>query len=481
MAARLQRNLAPGLALLLLGGCATFEPTYHRPPPPTPAVFPQAGASGASAGARPAADVAWREFFIDPRLRSVIELALANNRDLRVAIANIEAARARYRVQRADLLPTLSASGGAVYGRAQGAAGNGAAASFQEHEYSASLGTSAYELDLFGRVRSLTKAALETYLATEEARRASQITIISEAADDYLTLSADQAILQSARDTQTSGAASLDVAQKRFEHGIASLLDVRQAETLVDQARADVAADITAVAQDRDALDLVVGSAVPDALLPARLDQRVMVMTDLPPGLPSDVLLVRPDVLQAEHQLKSANAQIGAARAAFFPTLSLTGSGGFASASLSSLFKGAAGVWSFAPQISVPIFAGGANVANLDYAKAERRVYVAQYEKAIQAAFRDVADALARRATIAEQISADEAQVSAAADSLRLSQARYERGSDTYLDVLTAQRTLYAAQQALSSARLIRSTNLVSLYTALGGGGTAAPTEASAR
>ena len=459
---------APTLALALLGGC-TLEPAYQRPALPTPTAFPQAEAGGTAAGPT-AASHGWQTFFIDPKLRATIHLALDNNRDLRVAIANIEASRALYRVQRAALLPTVDASAGVAYGRQQTASASGAVVPYQEHQYSASVGASAYELDLFGRVRSLSHEALETYLATEEARRASQISIISETATDYLTLASDEAILQTAKDTQISSAASLDVTQKRFDHGVASQLDVSQAQTLVQQARADVAADTTLVAQDKNALDLVVGAPVPTALLPTALDERLMVLTELPPGLPSDVLLARPDVLQAEHQLKSANAQIGAARAAFFPTISLTGSGGATSASLSNLFKGASGIWSFAPQVSVPLFAGGANRANLDYAKAERTVYVAQYEKAVQSAFRDVANALARRATVAEQLAADEAYVAASADALHLAEARYERGADTYLNVLTAQRTLYAAQQALASTRLIRSTNLVSLYQALGGG-----------
>jgi multidrug efflux system outer membrane protein len=319
-------------------------------------------------------------------------------------------------------------------------------------------------------VRSLTKAALEQYFATEEARRAAQITLISEVASDYITLAADQATLKAAEDTLTSSKASLDVAQKRFDHGVASALDVRQAETLVQQTRADVDNDRTTVAQDENALDLVAGAPVPESLLPDPLGDQPMTLTALPARLPSTVLLARPDVLQAEDQLKAQNAQIGAARAAFFPSITLTASGGGESASLSTLFKGASGVWTFAPQINLPIFAGGANRANLDLANAQRKVAVVQYEKAIQSAFRDVANALARQATIGDQVAANEAAVAAAADSLKLSQARYERGSDTYLNVLIAQRSLYAAQQGLITARLTRAVNLVTFYTALGGG-----------
>ena len=340
---------------------------------------------------------------------------------------------------------------------------SGAAVPYQGHQYTASIATSAFEMDFFGLLRSLNHVALETYLATREAQQASQTAVIAEVATDYLTLSADLAILQSAKDTVVSGAASLNVSQKRFEQGIVSLVDVRQAETIVEQAQADVATDTTNVSQDKNALDLVLGSSVPETWLPAKMDNQSAVLTELPTGLPSELLLNRPDVIEAEDQLKSKNAAIGAARAAFFPTVSLTGSGGASNLSLSSLFEVGAGVWSFAPQISPPIFAGGTNVANLDYAKAQQAVYVAQYDKAIQLTFRDVANALARRLTIDAQISADQDQVSSAADCLFISQARYEQGSDTYLNVLTAPRARYAARQALTTARLIRSTNLVAL------------------
>jgi multidrug efflux system outer membrane protein len=473
MRASFKTLVASGLAAGLLAGCATLEPTYHRPTLPTPAAFPQATLDDLAAPA--GGKIGWQAFFVDPKLRQLIALGLANNRDLRVAVANVEAARAKYHVQRADLLPSINASLGATYGHQQVITGtptnpNTAPLTYEEHQYTTNVGFSSYELDLFGRVRSLTKSSLEQYFSTREAQRAAQITLIAEIADDDLTLAADSAILKTAQDTLTSASASLDLAQKRFDHGVASQLDVAQARTLVEQARSDVANDTTIVAQDRDALDFVVGSPVPDALLPDALDDQLPVMSDVPAGLPSDVLLSRPDVLEAEHQLKAENAQIGAARAAFFPTITLTGSGGTTSTDLTNLFKGPFAIWSFAPQVSVPIFNGGANIANLDYAKAERTVAVAQYEKAIQSAFKDVADALARRATIDEQLAAQQAGVDAAADAARLSRARYERGSDTYLNVLTAERTLYSAQETLIAARLTRATNLVSLYTALGGG-----------
>jgi multidrug efflux system outer membrane protein len=460
------------LVATLLSGCATLEPAYHRPVLPTPKAFPEAAGAPASSAA---ASVNWRQFFLDPKLRSVVDLALKNNRDLRVAIANIEAARAQYRVQRAQLLPTINASAGVTYGREStasfGAVTPGEPADISEHQFTTSLGASSYEVDLFGKVRSLSKSAREQYLATEAARRATQISLIAEVANDYLTLAADKALLKAAQDTLVSARASLDITQKRFDHGVASELDVRQAQTVVAQARADVANAVTLAAQAKNALDLVVGAPAPETLLPGDQDDQIALLTDLPAGLPSDVLLSRPDVVEAEHQLKAANAKIGAARAAFFPQVTLTASGGTTSGAVSSLFSGPAAIWSFAPQVTLPIFAGGANRASLDYAKAEQRVAVAQYEKAIQSAFRDVADALARRATIDEQLSAQQANVTASADSLRLSQARYDRGGDTYLNLLIAQRTLYAAQQSLISARQTRASNLVTLYTALGGGG----------
>ena len=328
---------------LLLGGCATLEPAYQRPALPTPAEFPQAEAADVSVTGRVASDTDWRSFFIDPKLRAVIKLGLANNRDLRVAVANIEAARAQYRVQRADLVPHLNASFGATYGREPLSAVTGegsSAGDIDEHQYSASGGFSSYELDLFGRIRSLTKSALEQYLATEEARRAAQISVVSEVASDYLTVASDEAILQVAKDSLASANASLDITQKRFAHGVASQLDVRQAQSLVEQDRADMADDTTLVAQDGNALQLAVGSPIPDSLAPQPLGGDPLVLNHLPAGLASDVLITRPDVLEAEHQLKSQNAQIGAARAAFFPSITLTGSDGATSVSLSSLFKG---------------------------------------------------------------------------------------------------------------------------------------------
>jgi len=455
------------LASTLLAGCA-LEPAYHRPAPPVPAQWPAGPAYVAPADVT-VAD--WREVFLDSKLQAVISQALANSRDLRVAIAQIQASRAQYHIQRADLLPKINAQAGMSTGRDYTGLPPILGGAYQNATtYSTSVGTTAYELDLFGRVRSLTKSALEAYLATEEAKRSTQISLVAEVASDYLTYAADASLLQVSKATVTSAQSNFDLARRRLEGGIASQLDVSSAETILDQAQDDVARYTTQVAQDKNALDLVVGAAVAPENLPTGVDDPATRLGEAPDALNSNVLLRRPDVREAEHTLRGANANIGAARAAFFPSISLTASGGTQSASLSNLFSRGAGVWSFAPTVTLPIFAGGANLANLDYAKAQDRIDVAQYEKAIQTAFREVADALAQRGTITERLRAQRAQVAAAAQSLRLAEALYKRGSDSYLDVLTAQRTLYSAQQSLIAVQLIAQTNTVTLYKVLGGG-----------
>jgi multidrug efflux system outer membrane protein len=463
--------IRPALALLAglaLAAC-TLEPAYLRPAPPVPAAFPTGPAYPAANG--DGATAGWREVYADPRLKAVVEQALANNRDLRIAVANIAASRAQFQVQRADLFPSVAATAGATYGREPLSALTGGVGSghIDEHQYSAGIGFSAYELDLFGRVRSLTKAAQEQYFATEEARRTAQISLIAEVASDWLTLAADNALLKIAQDTERSDDETLTLIQRRLDAGVASGLEISQAKTVLEQARSDVAAGATAAAQARNALELVVGAPVADNLLPAGLDETPP-LAETPAGVSSAVLLHRPDVLQAEDQLKAQNANIVAARAAFFPTVSLTGQAGGSSPALGALFTGPAQVWSFAPNLALPLFEGGRNIAGLNYAKAERDVAIATYEKSIQTAFREVADALARRGSIDDQLAAQTAETAAAADAVRLSTARYERGADTYLNVLIAQRTLYGAQQSLVAAKLARSTNLVTLYKVLGGG-----------
>lgn len=461
--------LAASLAVLTLGGCVNLAPAYVRPVPPTPDHFP-AGPTAEEASL--AAPAGWRDFFADARLKEVIERALAHNRDLRMALANIASARAQYRVQRAALTPSLTAQAQANIAQQPGdvAGGTAGSGSVDTHDYSLTAGASAYQLDLFGKVRNLTQAAQAQVLASRAARDAAQITLISEVTNDYLAVGADRALLKIAQDTLDSGNESLALARRRLAAGVATDLDVSQAETIVQQARYDVARLTTQLAQDRNALDLMVGAPVEAGLLPTGLGDPVVVLARMPEAVGSRALLARPDVVEAEDQLRAANANIGAARAAFFPNIALTGSGGLSSLALSSLFKGAAGTWSFVPTVSQTLFDGGAHRGDLDYAKAQRDYSVARYEKAVQTAFREVADALAQRATIDEQLSAQTALVAASANSLRLAQARYERGSDTYLNVLVARRGLYSAQQGLVAVQQLRAANLVSLYTALGGG-----------
>ncbi len=458
-------------ALALLAGCS-LAPTYQRPVAPVAGAYPTGPAYQADSAvlnARPAADIQWRDFFADARLRQVIELALANNRDLRVSTLNIEKARAQYGVERAALLPKISAGGGGSGQRTPAGLSSTGQAQVT-HQYSANLGASAYELDFFGRVRNLSDAALESYLGTEEARRAAQISLVAEVAGDYLTLVADQERLRLALETLKSQQVSYDLSQSRFKAGATSGLDMYEAQTSVEAARSDVALYTAQVALDQNALTLVVGAPVPAELLPQGPLEAVTALTELPAGLPSEVLQRRPDVLEAERTLRAANANIGAARAAFFPRISLTGTAGSASGNLSGLFKAGSGAWSFLPQISLPIFDGGANRANLDIAKAERDIAVARYEKAIQTAFREVSDALAQRGTLGQRLASQEALADASSKSYRIHEARYRQGAESYLNALVSQRALYSAQQSLISARLQKQGNLVTLYKVLGGG-----------
>ncbi|MBV8683928.1 MAG: efflux transporter outer membrane subunit [Caulobacteraceae bacterium] len=478
MGARLAR-LRFLLAAALLSGCIDLAPTYHRPAAPTPAQFP-AGPAYPLPPAEPRPLVGWQDFFSDPKLKLVIEQALANNRDLRVAVADIAAARAQYRVQRSELFPTITGSASATWAHEPlstlggGFLGN-STGGFSEHLYSVTGGFSAYQVDLFGRVRNLTRAAQEQYFATREARDAVQISLVSEVAAAYLALGADRALLQIARDTLQNGTETLTVTRHLFENGVGAELAVSQAETIVDQARFDTARLTTQIAQDKNALDLLVGAPVAEDLLPPGIGQPIVVLERLPAALSSSVLLERPDVVQAEDQLRAANANIGAARAAFFPSITLTGAGGVESTALSSLFRGASEAWVFTPTVSQTIFDFGANLGNLALAKAQRDAGVANYEKAIQTAFREVADALAQRGTIDERLAAQRALTVAWANSLRLSTLRFREGSDTYLNVLIAQRSLFLARQTLVATQLAEATNLVTLYTTLGGGLNAPP------
>ncbi|MDP9900890.1 efflux transporter outer membrane subunit [Variovorax ginsengisoli] len=467
----MNRRLLPlAMATALLSACSSMAPPYQQPAAPVPTSWPQ-GTAYAPTSEGSAADIPWQSFVMDERLRQVIAQALANSRDLRETVASIESARAQYQSQRAASVPTVNAGVSGTKSRSTTSDGNGGLTTVRSQSTSAELSISSYELDLFGKVRSQTNAALETYLKSEEASRATRISLIAETINAWMTLGSDRSLLAIARQTQESSQRSMDVARKRLELGVTSRVDLRQAETVYQQARADVASSLTQIAQDRNALELLTGSPVADALLPDDLPESAVVLADVPAGLSSDVLLQRPDVLEAEHQLKSANANIGAARAAFFPSLTLTASGGLSSAALAGLFSGgAAGVWSLAPSLSVPIFDGGANRANLAYYEAQQKYYLSAYELAIQTAFKEVADALAQRGTMAEQLAAQAALVEASSDSYKLADARYRSGVDTFLNSLDSQRTLYSAQKTLTSLRLTALENRVTLYRVLGGG-----------
>jgi len=463
---------AVAIALLILSGCASMAPKYARPEAPVPSEWPGGPAykeSVVKPGERGAADIIWQEFFIDEQLQKLIGLALENNRDLRIAALNIERSQALYRIQRADLFPTVNAAGSAVEARTPGVL-SGTGNALTTHQYSVNLGFSAYELDLFGRVRSLKDQALEQFFATEEARRSIQISLVAEVASNYLTLAADKELLKIARDTFASQQTSYNLIKSRFEAGASSELDLRQAQTSVDSARVDIARFTSQMAQDENALALVIGAPVPADLLPSGLSA-ITALRDLSAGLPSEVLQRRPDIVEAEHLLKAANANIGAARAAFFPSITLTTSIGLSSDQLSGLFKGGTGTWMFAPQITLPIFDAGRNRANLKVSEVDREIFLAQYEKAIQSAFREVADALAQRGTLDDQLEAQQSLTDATAVSYRLSEARYEKGISSYLNVLDSQRSLYSAQQGLIAVRLSRLVNMVTLYKVLGGGG----------
>lgn len=460
---------------LFAAGCS-FQPKYERPAAPVAGTFPSSGIYAQqptvvpkrSAAGQAAADIGWREFFADPRLQRVIELALANNRDLRVSMLNVAQVRAQYQIVRAQLFPALAATGTESVQRTP------KNLSFFNRtiirDYSVDLASSSWEIDFWGRIRSLKDQALEQYFATAEARQAAEISLVSGVASQYLTMLAFDDLLKVTEDTLKTAQASYDITKLQFDNGTGTELALRQAETVVEQADANLQAQARARAQAENALVLLVGEPLPDDLPPGRsLDDQAL-LTDIPAGLPSDLLTRRPDIMQAEALLRAANANIGAARAAFFPRVTLTGSFGTESATLGGLFKPGSAAWSFTPQITVPIFQGGQLVADLDLAHIQKNIQIATYEKAIQSAFREVADELAARSTFDQQIAALERGTFAEQRTLDLSQLRYTSGVDSYVQVLIAQTNLYAVQQLLITARVARLTNLVSLYVSLGGG-----------
>lgn len=455
------RTTCTAALLATLCGCSGLEPRLPPTQPGIPAQWPVQSAPAPQPGAPSAADLGWRDFFTDPKLEDLVARALANNRDLRVAVLNVERVRQQYRVQRADRVPSVDAT--ASLTRSGGTAGTTEA-------YRADLVATQFELDLFGRVRNLSEAALQRYFSAQETRRSAQLSLVAAVASAYLALAADQEQARVATETLRTREEALALTAKRHELGAVSALDLYQARTQAESARADASRYAGQVAQDRNALDLLVGAQVEPALLPASFDESVTGAGPLPAGLPSEVLLRRPDVLAAEHALRAANANIGAARAAFFPSITLTGAVGTASTELGDLFRSGTDTWSFVPQLRVPVFEGGRLRANLAAARTDRDIALAQYEKAIQQAFRETADALALTDTLAAQRAALEQTVSAAARAEALSRARYAAGRDSYLTLLDAQRTLYAAQQALIGTRLAEQSNRVTLYKVLGGG-----------
>jgi len=475
----MRRFKLAGVAMgLCLVGC-TMIPHYQQPALPVPVQYP-----GAAAGAAPvpAADIASREVFRDERLNRLVELALANNRDLRTAVLNVQQTQAQYRITRSAIFPSVqgSASGtrsessfstaSLIPGGSTGFGAGGSSSSYTQNSFSASVGVTAYELDLFGHVRSQTAQALEQYFENEEAQRAAQVSLVGQIATQYLTLRETEELLQLSQNTLTAVKASYDLNKATFDAGASNELDLRQSEGQVETAQIDVETYQRQLQQARNALQLLLGAPIPEDLPPARPFSDSGMVADVPAGLPSELLARRPDILQAEHALKAANANIGVARAAFFPTIALTGSVGVTSTELSSLFKAGSGDWSFGPQISVPLFSGGKNIATLDSAKVGEQLQVVAYEKAIQTAFREVADALVGVDSYARQITLEQALIDTQQRRLDLATLRYRQGEDTYLNELAAQQDLFSAQQGLLQAQFNRLSAKVSLYQALGGG-----------
>lgn len=464
-----QSLLSLAVTAAVLGGCSLI-PDYQRPDAPVAADWPQGEAYGSAAteGERAAADLQWREFFRDPALRQLVQLALQNNRDLRVAALNVEAYRALYRIQRSELVPSVSADGAGTRQRLPADLSQSGEAR-TAGQYSATLGVNAWELDFFGRIRSLGEQALQKYLATEQAARSTRISLVASVANAYLQWQADLALLALTEDTLATYEDSYRLTQRSFDVGVADALALSQARSAVDSARVSLAQYQRLVAQDRNALTQLLGSGLPSSL-PQGLALDIELLETVPAGLPSDLLQRRPDLLQAEHQLKAANANIGAARAAFFPSVSLTANAGSASSQLSGLFDGGSGTWLFQPQISLPIFNAGRLRANLDYAELQKDIQVAQYEKAIQVAFQEVADRLAARTTYREQLAAQRALLETTETYYELAERRYRTGVDSYLTLLDAQRQLFGVRQQLIGDRLAQLVSEVELYKALGGG-----------
>ena len=458
------RTTAVAFAVLLATGCS-FIPTYERPAAPVPTTYPAADAADAAASTA-VADIDWQDYFTDPRLHTLINLALRNNRDQHMAMLRVDQARAQFDIQRAAEYPAVNGIGSFTRQPNTSTGKYGSA-------YQVGLGITSWEIDFFGRIAALKEQALAQFLATEEARKAAQISLVSTVASGWLTLVADEELLDLSRRTLRTREESVQLTRLRLTNGVSSELDLRQAESLTEQARATLAQQERQRMQDENAMALVLGQPLPAeiraSLTASRLAQAAP-MQALPAGLPSALLERRPDIRQAEEQLIAANANIGAARAAFFPRIALTAQVGTVSSELSGLFKGGSWAFSLAPQAALPIFDAGRNQANLEAAQIGREIAVAQYEKSIQTAFREVADALAGRATLQMQLDAQQAQARSDTRRFELSDLRYRNGVASYLDLLDAQRSLFASEQALVVTRLQKLQNQVALYKVLGGG-----------
>jgi len=468
MRTRKQALAAAFLAALLpvfAGGCS-LAPKYVQPQPPLPGEWLTGGAAVSQPGAT-AQD--WRQIITDAPMKRIVELALANNRNLRVSLLNVEKAQAQHQIARADLFPKIDATADSSSVRTP-ASLSSTGKPYTSRSYSVGLGFSAFELDLFGRLRSLKEQALEQYLSTEAAAKSVELTLVAEVSTAYLTLVADREHLTLAQEVLETELASYELTKYRFEHGVDNELTLSQAQTTVDNARISVAQYAAQVTADETTLSVLVGMPLGPELLPAKTLAEVSPLTSVPAGLPSEVLMRRPDVLSAEHTLKAANANIGAARAMHFPIISLTGSYGTSSNAINGLFQSGSQAWSFVPQITLPIFHAGAISAGVKSAEADRNISVAQYEKSVQTAFKEVSDALAQGASLTTQVEAQTSLAKATAKSYELSTLRYENGVDSYMTKLDSQRSNVSAQQGLISARLSRQTNLLTLYKALGGG-----------
>ena len=442
------------LVSLLLTGCS-LAPDYQRPESPIPASYTATVTNNAVKATE------WQQVFTDPALQKLIDTALKNNRDLRVAVLNVEAYQAKYRIQRAAQLPTLTASGSQTRQLAYDAISN---------TDTATVGISAYELDLFGRVQSLKDQALETYLAQEATQRSTQLSLIANVASAYMTLLADQDLLRLAEQTAKSYEQSYQLIDQRYQAGISSSLDLSQSRSNLESVKSSLAQYRRQVMLDKNALQLLLGTSIPDGLSTGLPDQDLTLLTPLAADMPSSLLTRRPDIQAAEHTLKAANANIGAARAAFFPTVSLTANAGSMSTSLSKLFDGGSGTWLFQPNISLPIFDWGSREAELDVTKIQKKIEIANYESAIQTAFKEVSDGLVSQDGYRQQLEAQQALVNANKTYYQLAQDRYEKGVDSYLTLLDAQRSLFSAEQTLVNTRLALLNNRVTLFKALGGG-----------